>query len=138
MEGNLVAMGTVPEEFDWKPIEDWFGFRHDMHDAELLGIELGQNPPVANVRIHAWRMTPELDEKGYYVRDRFALVIFRVEGIQEVGMGNGSWDRLAILDQVECRAEGHLCRLFLQSVIDGTYCDFLARQVTVSVSPIQQ
>jgi hypothetical protein len=58
----------------------WFGRVPSFHDAEIVNVNLNRRMP-STLSIHAWRTTPELDAKGYYVLDRHAVVTFTLEDI---------------------------------------------------------
>lgn len=62
---------------------EWFGGVPHFHDGELLSIEL-RNPGLSRLRIHAWRMTDEVDEDGYYVLDRHAVVTLVLDEVTHV------------------------------------------------------
>lgn len=61
---------------------DWFGFCPSFHDARLARLELGTN--VGLMTIEAFRTTDKVDQNGYYVMDRHALVTLRMNGVSGV------------------------------------------------------
>lgn len=70
---------------------DWFGFVPTFHDASLRRIEITSKSVV--IEIEAFRMTSEVDAKGYFVLDRHALVTLRcssVTGISLRGSATGT------------------------------------------------
>lgn len=67
-------------------IVDWFGFVPSFHDATLEKLELATG--TASIVLKAFRMTKEIDSKGYFVLDKHALVTIKlseVTGIQLEG-----------------------------------------------------
>jgi hypothetical protein len=71
---------TEPELFASLPgasaILDWFGFVPSFHDAKLAGIDIGLG--TATIKIDTFRMTSEVDERGYFVLDRHAQVTIAI------------------------------------------------------------
>lgn len=56
---------------------DWFGFVPHFHDAELLDVELSSKRG-GILRLHAFRLTDEVDDRGYFLLDRHVLVTLRL------------------------------------------------------------
>jgi len=77
----------MAEDFDlaeisgWTELVDWFGFEPTFHDAEVIRVDFRRNPLPTTISVHTWRMTPEVDEKGFYVLDRHATVNFILLGV---------------------------------------------------------
>jgi hypothetical protein len=120
---------------DRKPLVEWFGYEHDMHDAEIQTIQLLHPPEVSVVRMRAYRMTPEIDTRGYYVLDRHAIVSFNLEGLKDIRIEN--WEFCSILFNVEWEWSDGLHKLTLVSTMDGSETIFTAERITVSVEPIE-
>ena len=77
---------TEPKLFASLPgalaILDWFGFMPSFHDAKLAGIDIGLD--TATIKIDAFRMTSNVDERGYFILDRHArvtIVVGKVSGL---------------------------------------------------------
>lgn len=61
---------------------EWFGGRvPSFHDAEVLELELHREKARCRIKIHTFRMTPEVDDKGFFILDKHVLVSFRLEGV---------------------------------------------------------
>jgi len=67
----------------------WFGFVPRFHDANLLEIEL-RSKSESRLRIHAWRMTNVVDEEGYYVLDKHAVVTITLHRVTSVDLSDFS------------------------------------------------
>jgi hypothetical protein len=71
---------TDPELFASLPggsaILDWFGVTPSFHDAKLAGIDISRG--TATIKIDTFRMTTEVDERGYFVLDRHAQVTIAI------------------------------------------------------------
>jgi hypothetical protein len=50
------------------------------HDAEVVSLSLHRLSP-STLSIHVWNMTNEVDDRGYYVLDKHAVVTFTLEGL---------------------------------------------------------
>ncbi|WP_296819346.1 hypothetical protein [Brevundimonas sp.] len=61
---------------------EWFGFAPRFHDANLAELKLMNGS--AELRLRAFRMTDQLDERGYFVCDRHALVTLRLERVSGI------------------------------------------------------
>ncbi|RDJ24281.1 hypothetical protein DWF00_04155 [Bosea caraganae] len=61
----------------------WFGGAPTFHDAEIIQLHLNRNG-VSTLRLHGWVMTNEVDEKGFFVLQKHAVVTFAIEGIQDL------------------------------------------------------
>ena len=65
-------------------VADWFGCVPSFHDASVSKLELGSGN--AQLALRAFRMTSEVDENGYFVLDRHALVILHLSGVTGVSL----------------------------------------------------
>lgn len=61
----------------------WFGRVPMFHDAEILNFDL-QRSGASNLRVHYWNVRNEVDERGYFVRDKHAVVTFVLEEILDL------------------------------------------------------
>ena len=61
----------------------WFGHVPSFHDAEIVHLSLHRRAP-SILSIHAWNMTREVDDRGYFVLDRHAVVTFALEDILDL------------------------------------------------------
>lgn len=60
-------------------VVQWFGHWPSFHDAEVLSITLNRSTGTT-VELHAFLRTSELDDRGYYVLAKHAVVTFVLEG----------------------------------------------------------
>ena len=58
----------------------WFGHAPTFHDAEILELFLNRDGE-STLRIHAWRMTDQVNEKNEFISDKHAIVTFKLHGI---------------------------------------------------------
>jgi hypothetical protein len=59
----------------------WFGYWPTFHDAEVLDLQLERTATRCLFRVHAFRMTPETDDRGYFICDRHVVVSFECEDV---------------------------------------------------------
>jgi len=72
-----------------REVVDWFGYVPSFHDATLIKFELGKGS--AQFALQSFRITNEVDEKGYFVLDCHALVTVHLSGVTGVSlMGDAS------------------------------------------------
>ena len=64
---------------------DWFGGPPSFHDAEVLSLLLDRSGP-SMLKLHGWVMTDRVDDEGYFVLDRHAVVTFFLEEIADLGL----------------------------------------------------
>jgi hypothetical protein len=64
---------------------DWFAHVPRFHDANLLEITLASKG-TSTLRIHAWRMTDKVDDRGYYVLDKHVVVAIDLEEVTYVAL----------------------------------------------------
>jgi hypothetical protein len=58
----------------------WFGYVPSFHDAEIVSLGLHRRAP-SLLSLHAWNMTKDVDDRGYFVLDKHAVVTFTLEDI---------------------------------------------------------
>jgi hypothetical protein len=67
-----------------KAVADWFGYIPSFHDASMSHLELGNGNAELSLRL--FRMTDEVDENGFFVLDRHALVTVHLSGVTGVSL----------------------------------------------------
>jgi hypothetical protein len=76
---------TVVDLPGGQELVDWFGCIPHFHDAYLLDVNLSSKGE-SIIRIHAFRMTNEVDAKGYYVLDRHVVVTITLATVTHVAL----------------------------------------------------
>ena len=59
-------------------LHDWFGYWPSFHDAEIVSLHLNRTNPSA-LKIHFRHTTNEVDEAGYYVQTKHAVIEFLID-----------------------------------------------------------
>jgi hypothetical protein len=110
---------------------EWFGRVPHFHDAELLEINLASQGK-STLRIHAFRMTDEVDERGYYVLDKHVVVTITLEGVTHVSLNDfnlvgiiGDLEVIAVPGGVQLAWDGSYG-------VQGTLC---AQQMRIDLQP---
>ncbi|MGB6119631.1 MAG: Imm50 family immunity protein [Mesorhizobium sp.] len=87
----------------WTEMVDYFGFEPTFHDAEVIGVDFKRSPLPITISIHTWRMTNEVDAKGFYVLDRHATVNFILLGGQIIAFKG--WNHQNVLSEISIMRE---------------------------------
>jgi hypothetical protein len=122
---------AAPEIRGADRIVEWFGRWPSFHDAEVLQIDLKRKGP-SLIRLHAFRMTKQVDETGHFVLDRHAVVTFRLDGIADVELAGFSGLNVILgllLEPVEGGFKVTLAPCY------GVAGYVVAREVSVSLEP---
>ena len=69
----------------YQSVVEWFGGWPSFHDAEVTSIELHRHGS-SYLRVHTFRMTGELDDRGYYKLTQHAVVTFLVSDITSLDL----------------------------------------------------
>ena len=93
---------------------EWFGRVPRFHDAELQEIRLASNGP-STLRIRTWRMTDQVDDRGYFVLDKHAMVTITLERVCSVALDH--FDLPGIIGALEITGVGNSFQLSW----DGAY-----------------
>jgi hypothetical protein len=73
-------------------VTDWFGRWPAFHDAEVLSMHLdrrslaGGSRPSLAVRLHAFEMTGDVDQRGHYRLVKDAIITLEFGGMEEVSL----------------------------------------------------
>ena len=78
---------------------DWFGYAPSFHDAKLTELSFASGN--AELKIAAFRMTSDIDERGYFVLDRHAMVILSLARV--TGVDVGGEDAHSIISELTIR-----------------------------------
>ena len=110
---------------------DWFGFAPSFHDSTIQDIQLSL-PGQGVLRIAAFRMTNVVDENGYYVLDKHALVTITLDNVTLVDLKD--FDICAIIDDLEITKVGEELQ-FSWDCSYGVYGTIRAKDARIEISP---
>jgi hypothetical protein len=91
-------------------LHDWFGYWPTFHDAEIVSLHLNRRSP-SSMLIHTWEMTNKVDERGFYVMEKHAVVEFIFEDISELELGGFSHQNVIFGLNLDRKDAGFLLRL---------------------------
>jgi hypothetical protein len=97
LEESRAAYLSIPGGPD---LLDWFGGVPSFHDAEVLGLTLDRAGP-SRLTIHGWVMTERVDEKGYFILDRHAVVTYVLNDISDLRLDG--FTRQNVIDGLRLR-----------------------------------
>lgn len=78
---------TLAEMPGGQALIDWFGRAPSFHDAEILEITLNSRGP-STLRLHTWRLTDEVDDRGFFVLDKHAVVTITLTAVRHATVSN--------------------------------------------------
>ncbi len=58
-------------------VVQWFGEWPSFHDAEIIELYLVRYG-TSILKIHTWNTTDKVDDKGYYITEKHAIVVFNL------------------------------------------------------------
>lgn len=85
----MAEAGEMAQVIGAEKLREWFGRWPSFHDAEILRVELDRKTG-GRIVVHAWNMTAETDERGYFIRRDHALVGFRFEEVFDLELAGFS------------------------------------------------
>jgi hypothetical protein len=116
----------------WKSVIEWFGYKPNFHDAEVLSIDLRRTPEPSVVRVHVWRTGSVIDETGHFRQDRHAVVSFILKDVvrQELRF----WNHQNVLSRLYVGDEQDGPTLTLEAIygVDG---EITAKEISIEIEP---
>ena len=88
-------------------VAEFFGMWPAFHDAEILSVPVNRGA-TSVIRLHAWTISPQTDERGFRVKDYEGVVRFELRGIKQLVLKGEDADRQNVIESllVEQTAEG--------------------------------
>lgn len=131
----MVEAPDIPGAAD---VVAWFGYWPDFHDSEVLSIKLDRSIE-SEVSIHAFEMTPEIDNRGYYVLAKHAIVTFLLQGFprDRLGITNTRiefFNSQNVLGSAPVLKRENHYQLILEACF-GADCCILCERISVKVEP---
>lgn len=124
-------LGEVP---GGQQLLEWFDGRvPSFHDAEVLELALNREEARCSVKIHAFRMTSDVDAKGFFVLDKHVVASFRLEGVANLELNDFN-EQNAIYGLALSRTADQGFRLELDPCY-GLFGFIEARALTIELEP---
>jgi hypothetical protein len=121
----------VPEIPGADTVVSWFGWWPSFHDAEVLHLHLNRTG-VSQLSVHTWNMTGDVDAKGFFRREKHAVVNFELQGISNLELSDFSQQNVLASLDIMLDGEGAHVELCPSHGLGGRID---AASVTVSVVP---
>ena len=113
---------------------EWFGGRvPSFHDAEIVSLFLDRNDARCNLNIHAFAMTPEVDERGFYKTKDHVVVSFQFVGVTNLELQDFN-EQNVIYGLSVSRTTGGDLRLEMKACY-GLFGFVEARQLEIQLEP---
>lgn len=112
---------------------DWFGYVPRFHDAEVLDLSLDRNGPTCTLRIHAFAMRSETDDKGYFLLDKHVVVTLRFLDVSDVVLNDFNHQNVLFGLALQ-RLDNARYRLDLETSY-GLYGSLEAASVEIELAP---
>jgi hypothetical protein len=112
----------------------WFGDWPSFHDAEILSLTLNRNG-TSTLRIHTWRMTSQVDERGYYVLEKHVRISFQLREIS--GLDLEDFNAQNVIDGLDLRRVGDGFQLDLGPCY-GLTGSISARDLSIEFEPVSE
>jgi hypothetical protein len=77
-----VDLKSVP---GFTEVESWFGAWPSFHDAEILQLCLDRAGQ-SFLKVLTWQRTRDVDERGFYIQKKHAVVVFLLDGVRDVSL----------------------------------------------------
>ena len=113
-------------------LRKWFGAIPSFQDAGVESLTLTSGHG-GSIRIRAFRMTDQIDERGYYVLDKHAFVTFHLSGVSDVELED--FDVGSVLDQLQVVRVGERFEIVFRSHV-GLSGRLQAERIGVEVDPV--
>jgi hypothetical protein len=113
---------------------EWFGgHAPSFHDAEVLTLALDRENARCNLRIHAFSMTPEVDDRGFFITKNHVVAAFRFEGVFDLELMDFN-EQNAIYSLSLSRTASHHLRLEMEPAY-GLNGFIEATQLNIELEP---
>jgi hypothetical protein len=128
LEESLKSIPGAEELFAW--FDGWPSF----HDAEILSLTLNSSG-TSTLTIHSWRMTSQVDERGYYVLEKHGKVSFLLQGV--FGLELDDFSPQNVISGLNLRQLGDGFQLDLGPCY-GLAGSISARQLAIEFEPVPE
>jgi hypothetical protein len=111
----------------------WFGYWPRFHDSEILEVRLVVNG-VSTIRLHAFHVSSELDDRGYFIQDKHCQITFKVAEVTELSFTADTAD-IGVLFGVSIAKQGDEYILDLDPSA-GLYGRLRAKTISIELEPV--
>ena len=124
-------MKDVPDLPGAEALAAWFGGWPSFHDAEIHELHLNRRG-LSTLKLQTWSMTNAVDEKGFFVCEKYVLVTFSLAQIEQLVLEDFSHQNVIFELGLEPSEAGWVLTLNPCYVLSGI---IQAKQITVAFEP---
>lgn len=110
---------------------DWFGFWPSFHDAEIVEIRLNRKGQ-SSLKLHVFQMTPEVDERGFFVLDKHAIVTLLLQDVLDLELIGFSHQN--VIFGLEIKQDERGVKIILEGCF-GIEGWLIAKEAIVQIAP---
>jgi len=114
-----------------KELIEWFGEWPSFHDAEIVELHLNRQGD-SFLKLRTWRMTNKVNDKGYYIHEKHAVITFTLFNIKELDLSGFSGQNVISSLSLEQIAEGYKLEMHLCYGLAGI---LVAQNISVEFQP---
>jgi hypothetical protein len=112
----------------------WFdGTLPSFHDAEVLEVLLERANASCRVKVHGFRTTPDLDEKGYYVSIKHVVITFQFLQVEKLELTD--FNHQNVIDGLDLTRQSGGKILFDMKPCYGLWGSIEAADLVISLQP---
>jgi hypothetical protein len=127
-----VLMDILDELPGGDALKEWFGGTPSFHDAEVLSIDMRRAGATCELRVHAFEMTGNVDERGRFVRAKDAVVVILLEGLTTLDLTNFNEQNAIFALSLDRAAAGFKLTIEASYGVSGF---FEAREIRIKLEP---
>lgn len=116
----------------WHSVVGWFGYSPNFHDSEVELITLSRGNNKILLDINAWRAITEIDNEGFFERDRFETVRLISDDIEYLELRG--WNHQNVLSKLEISVEDESYTIWLDGTF-GVYGKVVCRNLRAELKP---
>jgi len=132
----MTQLSEVPESIRGidgvEKILEWFGYWPRLHDSDILDVTLVVNG-VSTIRLHAFHVSSDLDDRGYFVSSKHCQIIFKISEVTQLNFA-GDTLNIGVLFGVSLERQGDEYVLDLDPSA-GLYGSLRAKNISVEIEP---
>ncbi len=126
-------MENVPAMPGADALATWFGYWPSFHDAEIHALHLNRQG-ISLLKIQTWHMTNRVDDRGFYVTEKYVLVTFSMEQITSLVLDD--FNHQNVLSELVIEQVPNGCVLTLKPCY-GLSSIIEAKEMSVAFVPVE-
>lgn len=127
----MTVVNTLLDVPGARELVEWFGRIPRFHDAKLREITLSSVAP-SQLRISAWNMTDKVDDKGFFILEKHAVVTITLHAVKSVNLSD--FDLPGIIFDLEISKIGDMFKM-VWSGSYGVEGSLTAKELSFTLEP---